>query len=477
MRQRRRNEPKVTAALGVGAIALVLVVGWISYNALTGLPLQSRYRVEIELPDAQRLGATDDVRVAGVRVGQVTSVRAERDDRSGRPYAVVALDLQPSVGRLPIDTTAIVEEASALGATYVQLDLGSDDQTVAPGGTLPLAQARNSVSVTDLFQIFDERAARNFQDAIGGLGAGLAGRGRDLNATIGSVSKLLPPATNVSAALAAPDTRLSEFISGWASASTAFSTRSQELAALVSGGASTFTALADERRALGATIEALPPAEIESTRAFVAVRPGLDGLAGLLSDLQPAGRMLPGALRTVNSTVSAGIRPMSQLPTLSRPLKGALVALRDTSRIPSTDGALRKLDDMMAALQDVLSALTPAQVHCNVLGLFGQNLSSATGTLGTGAGPAFSLFGLATVGNLTDALQSARPAPNAHINNDPTANASECESNNEPYNGQRQVLTPPAGQQPSQTRPTSPPPGVLDRAGSVGLLAPEVPKR
>lgn len=476
MRRRLHRRSKwPIGVLGVGVIVVAALIGYVSYNALNGLPFQSKYHVNVQLPDAQRLLATDDARIGGVRVGQVAGVTAEPARGGAPPYALVRLALDPSVGRLPVDTKATVRAASALGATYVQLTLGHANATVPPGGTLPLSQASGSVSVTDLFQIFNGSAARNFQSATASLAAGLAGRGGDVNSTIGSLSVLLPSATDVASALAAPNAQLARFLASWASTASALGPESAPLAGVFSNGSTTLGAFAASRPSFEATIESAPPTEGATTTAFRSVRPALDGLAQLMTDLEPGARALPSALAVINSTLSAGVRPLEELPGLTRPLRTAVHTLEMISRIPSTGGALRELADLMNAIEQTLAVLTPAQVHCNILGTFTQNMASVLGGMGSGAGPSMAAFNINTLGNSTDLIQSKTLAPNAHIDNSPAENAQMCQAGNEPYDSHGQSLTPPPGAYPDHTRATYPPPGVLGRGAAVGLLAPSPP--
>ena len=472
---RRHDNRRLTGALGVVAIAVAAVVGYVSYNALSGLPFQSSYNVGVAVPNAERLIPTDDVRIGGVRVGQVTGVVAVPSQGGAPPHALIRVALDPSVGGLPVDTTAALRAASALGATYLQLSLGHASTRIPAGGVLPLARSSNTVAVTDLFQIFNGSAARHLQDAIGGLASGFAGRGTAVNSTIGSISSLLQPLVSVESTLASPDSHLASFLTAWASTSGALAPESSALASLLSAGATTLGPLSRERAALGATIEATPPAESAATAAFIDVRPALDGLAELVAQLAPGARDLPDALAIANSALLAGVPPLRALPTLTDPLRHSLSVLEQVSRLDSTGGALRKLGDFLSATEQTLAVLTPAQVYCNIIGLFGQNISSAILSDGVGEGPSVGTFGLASYGNNNDPYQAAKAGPDAHVDSVPTENATECQSGNEPFSTHTQDLSPPSGRQPNHTRTTHPPPGALELARSVGLLAPPAP--
>jgi virulence factor Mce-like protein len=457
--------------LGALTILVVAVIGLIAYRANSGLPLQSRYEVTAEVPDADRLIAAADVRVGGVLVGEVLTNTADPGSSGSTPYARLKLALDRAVGPLPADTTVQVRPASVLGLTYVDLHLGHSRRTISDGGTLPLSQALSSSDLTDLLDIFNHSAANSFRAALGGVAYGLAGRGNALNVTIAATSRLMPALTNVATALASSNTRLGAFLRAYETTIAAFAPVSGQLAALISNGATTLGALAEVRPALAATIEAAPPAEAATTVAFERARPALDGLAQLAVDLRPAGALLPGTLAQINPTLAAGIAPLQELPGFSGPLRTALQTLEALARDPYTRDSLRKLTDLILPTNEVLSTFVPAQVRCDVLGLWGANFSSTFIGMGDGPGPGLPNLVITGSGAQGEGLQNARPSPNVGINPLPNETASECESGNEPWSGGQQLNNPP-GLQSRSTRTTVPPPGVTALARGAGLLKP-----
>jgi len=471
-RRRRTERPSHRLYLGLGLLALAVVAigGYISINALKGLPFESHYDVSVVVGDADRLIATDDVRIGDIRVGQVAGVVAEPGRPGQPPYAVVHLQLSPSVGRLPVDTAVQVQAASVLGATYVDLTPGHSHRTVPPGGTLPESQSRPTVDVTNLFQLFKGSAARSFQQSTADFAYGLAGRGADFNDTIASLSALMAPLTIVSQTLAAPATQLSRFITASDRAFAGLAPVSNELAGLFRGGAVTFAAFAAVPRAVAAAIEDAPPAEITGTAALQAIKPGLEDLARLMAAIAPSAPDLEPALTTLNQTFQTGTPALRHLPAFSRALQSALVALEQISRIPSTSGALRKLSELAVAFKAAIDPLEQAQIHCNVLPLSFLGISGFNGSLGTGDGPALTNTSIDNPGDSTDNEQSADVPPDGHINYRPEENGTECAAGNEPAPAGSRDLTNPTGL-PDRTRSTSPPPGVLGLARKTGLLA------
>lgn len=457
----------------IGAVTIV-VVGlfvYISYTANGGLPFTASYDVSARVADAQRLIRTDEVRIAGVRVGQVSSVSA-RLGPGGQPYSVIGLALSPSVARLPVDTLIEVQSSSVLGQTYVDLIPGHSATKVPDGGTLPIRDARPVVELTDLLDIFDRSTAKAVQATIGGFGAGLAGRGTELNDTLAELPRLLAPFTALAGTLAAHATDLTGFLRGFEAFAGAVQPVAGQLGGLVSDGSTTFGALAAERRALGLTVAALPGAEGAASTALVDLHDPLDALADLTVRLRRGGALLPATVAGVNATLRAGVRPLHALVPFSATLATTLATVRSLSGVPTTAGALRQLAVALQASDPLLASLTPAQLDCNVIGLYGRNFSSAWGSIGTGIGPSYVIAGVVTGGALGEELQSPKPAPDLHINYLPHEDAAECESGNEPYSTSSIDLANPAGDQSRSIPRTAPPPAVSSLAQSAGLFTP-----
>lgn len=103
--------------------------------------------------DATLLLENDDVRIAGVRVGQVTDIRV-----ADRNQAEVTFEMD-ATRRLPVQTVASVRFRNLIGQRYVSLDPGPASGNVklmaADGsGRIPLDQTRPAVDLTELFNGF-----------------------------------------------------------------------------------------------------------------------------------------------------------------------------------------------------------------------------------------------------------------------------------------------------------------------------------
>lgn len=466
---RARRMGRALPLLGLGTVGLLIAIVVIAFGANSGLPLASTYDITVQLPTAQRLVVNDAVRIGGIRVGRVH--RVDVLSLAGGPVARIDLRLDKDAGPLPADTRVRVRQASVLGASYVELMPGTATRTIADGGALP-AEHSVSVQLTDLLDVFDRETAASITAAVRETSAGLAGRGVAVNATVRSLAPALTGLAHVARALAAPDTRLEGLVVAYRTFITELAGARVELAGLVSGGGLTFEALAAEGRSLARIFEVAAAAERSVTANFTRLRPSLRNLASTMTVLRDSTPLLAPALREADLALRAGLTPLRQLPRTSARLRPALRQLRILAGQPSARGSLQRGADTLSALGATLGVLTPAQVQCNAISLWGENFSNGFGSLGFFNGPSAASVFITHLGAENETFQNAAPSKNVAINNRPRATYDECETGNEPFTGRRVVDNPP-GLQSNRTRATRPPRGTLERAKAAGLIGPE----
>lgn len=119
-------------------VALVLAAV-IAIAPNSSIVFDDRRHFAAELPDAAGIRAEDEVRVAGVVVGEVSGIAA-RGDR-----VVVEFDLDHDVS-ITADTQTEVKLATLLGKRYLNLEPGKGTP-VDSGGTLRLANAHGTYTV------------------------------------------------------------------------------------------------------------------------------------------------------------------------------------------------------------------------------------------------------------------------------------------------------------------------------------------
>jgi virulence factor Mce-like protein len=447
---RSNSNPIITGA----ATVLIVVLGvFLAYNANSGLPLVATYDIDVEVPDAARLVPGNEVRIGGRRAGTIADIQPGQQ-RDGRVFATLAVELEQTVGPLPADTIARVRPRSTLGLKYLELTPGDERRTLPEGGTLPLRQSRDRVELDQALTVFDSATRNDLRGTLEGLSNGVAGRAPDINATVQELRPVVRRLIPVMRTLAEPGTGLRGFIDGVEGAAATLSPVTTELTGLVRGADGTLGALEDAQPGLDGTLAELPPTLATAEPALRRVTPVLADGAQLLEDLRPGTRLLPGAASGLADLSRRGAPVLRRAIDLGPQLDGALQAVGRLVAETNTGGAIRGLTDVVAQLAPTLRDVNPFQVRCNYLGVWTRNASSTISEgdeLGT-------WFRFIPIYQPTEIVHAAEPAPELHVTPYGSVDG-ECETGNEPYREGRQIGNP-AGRQANATNDTAPPRGV-----------------
>jgi phospholipid/cholesterol/gamma-HCH transport system substrate-binding protein len=93
------------------------------------------YRLNAAFDHVDGLSVGADVRIAGVKIGSIQSIRLDP-----KTYlADVAFTVQDDV-KLTDDSSATVSTDGLLGGKYLALATGGDDKILKPGGTVTITQ-------------------------------------------------------------------------------------------------------------------------------------------------------------------------------------------------------------------------------------------------------------------------------------------------------------------------------------------------
>lgn len=107
---------------GLGALAYLSVeLGGVAYTGPGGLKLSGSF------DEIGGLSVRAPVTIAGVKVGQVSSIDLDEDLR-----ARVVLDVDASL-ELPVDTAAGIRTSGLLGDQFIALEPGAEDELLATG--------------------------------------------------------------------------------------------------------------------------------------------------------------------------------------------------------------------------------------------------------------------------------------------------------------------------------------------------------
>jgi phospholipid/cholesterol/gamma-HCH transport system substrate-binding protein len=246
------------------ALAIVVVVAVVATTVVWRVDRPQRVLVA-HFVSAVGIQSGSDVRILGVRIGEVSAVTPE-----GR---TVRIDLRYDAKYdLPADVQAIIVSPSIVSDRYVQLTPAySGGPTMADGTELAVSRTAVPLEVEDVYRSLDElnRAlgptGANANGALADLVAtarkNLEGNGDQLGATLSGLSQALSTVAQGRADLFATVTNLADFTTALAKSDEQVRTFNQRLAAVGEQ-------LAGERDDLAAALRSLATA-LADVKAFV----------------------------------------------------------------------------------------------------------------------------------------------------------------------------------------------------------------
>jgi phospholipid/cholesterol/gamma-HCH transport system substrate-binding protein len=136
------------AETAIGAVVIAVAAGFLVYalGHTGGGVARDGYQVIARFGEAGALAAGADVRVAGVKVGAVSSIALEP-----KTYlAKATLTLNPDL-KLPADSTAKITSDGLLGGSHISIAPGGAAEDLAPG-----AEFMNTQGAVDLFGLIGQ---------------------------------------------------------------------------------------------------------------------------------------------------------------------------------------------------------------------------------------------------------------------------------------------------------------------------------
>ena len=120
---------------GLFVLAGLVTLAWLSFS-VGGLQYKGDGGLAVYALFDQVAGlkAKAPVDIAGVRVGQVSSISLDETFR-----ARVNLDLDSTL-KLPVDSSAAIVTAGILGDRYIQLTPGAEEEVLKPGEQIPYTE-------------------------------------------------------------------------------------------------------------------------------------------------------------------------------------------------------------------------------------------------------------------------------------------------------------------------------------------------
>ena len=253
----------LTAILGI-SIAHTGVSGTTGYQAV--------------FSDVTGLTAGDDVDIAGVRVGDVTSISVYQ-----RNLALVGFAVQ-SGRELPASVTATIRYLNLVGQRYIELGQGAGPpgSVLSPGGTIPLAQTTPALDLTALFNgfqpLFQALSPADVNELSSEIIQAFQGESPDVGSLVATIGSL-------TTALATKDQVIDDVIGNLNSVLQTVNSRGNELAGLITTLQQLVSGLAADRQPIGSAIAAISSLN-SATAGLLQV-----GRAPLSADITQLGRV------------------------------------------------------------------------------------------------------------------------------------------------------------------------------------------
>jgi phospholipid/cholesterol/gamma-HCH transport system substrate-binding protein len=395
IRDHLRDFLAIVGLLFVGLLATYIIV----QNQRLRIPLleEKPFELKADMSTAQAVtpGQGQTVRVAGVRVGDISSV----DYEDGHAVVTMAIDRK----FLPVykNATILLRPKTGLKDMFLELDPGtnydpnSNDDEYQNGGEIPVANTAPDTNVDQILSALDGDTRAYLRLLLTQGGQGLNGRGKDLGKLLGSLGPINRGLARINTEVAKRKENLARLVHNMNLLFGTVGQDGQGIEQLVSASNQALGAIATQSPDVERTVGLLGPTlrttrvALEKTDALAGVLgPSLNSLRPFARKLKPVNDSLASLAKSTYQPVRNDIRPFvrnAREPVRNlRPAAKNLVAA--TPRLTTVGDQLNKLFNMAA---------------------YNPNGAESPGTPGRDEGYLYWLGWLAHVGNSTFSSQDA----------------------------------------------------------------------
>jgi len=299
-----RNTPLLIAGV---ALLVVASLGFVLLRDGDEVAADGR-RVTATVADARALSEGNDVRSAGVLVGQVSSIELV----DGK--AEVELELVDGVLPIHDDATLTVRPVNLLGENFVDLDPGSADRPFLEPAVIPESQVEAAVGLQDVLDTFHAPTAAALAAIVTALGEGLDANGGEVAAAIKALAPAMEDAEQLGDLLSGQNDVLADLVA-----------TADPIAAAVArdGGATLDRLIRSTAQVLGALAvqeQALEQSLAELPATLVSARRTLTEFGGVAGELTPTLR----AIRPITGDLTDVVAELKDFAAAADPALGSL---------------------------------------------------------------------------------------------------------------------------------------------------------
>ncbi|HEX3792435.1 MAG TPA: MCE family protein [Pseudonocardiaceae bacterium] len=234
---------------------VIFVVITVAATAILGLTIanlnfSSSNSYTARFSDVTSLNDGDDVRIAGVKVGEVENISI-----ADRQQADVKFSIESDV-TLPASVTATIKFRNLVGQRYISLAQGpgNSSKMLAPGDTIPLAQTQPALDLTELFNGFQPLFQALSPDDVNQLSYEII---QVFQGEGGTIDSLLSSTASLTSTIADKDKVIGQVIDNLNSVLNTVNAHSVQLGGLITSLQQLVSGLAADRQPISDAIGAL----------------------------------------------------------------------------------------------------------------------------------------------------------------------------------------------------------------------------
>ncbi len=323
----------------------LLLFLWESFGG--PVPLKPKgYRFTAIFPRTLALAEQSDVRISGVNVGHVITIKYDKDG-----FAHASIEIAGKYAPIPANMHAILRQKTLLGETYVQLKPESAGAPSLPdGGTLSAAHVEPSVTLDDILATLDKKTRASFQGWMQSLAEGLGGRGEQINAGFAEIQPFIEDANKLTAIAASQEGALRASIHNTGVVFNALTEREGQFRGLITNGERTFHAAAEASQEFAQAWRELPAFQRNSQTALRSIDSLATDAVPFLDQFRPAEEKLTPLLQAVKPFTP----PFNALLTALGPFAKAA-----KTGLPATKPVTELTTPVLAATSPLLHNFNP----------------------------------------------------------------------------------------------------------------------
>ncbi|BCN45482.1 ABC transporter substrate-binding protein [Prescottella equi] len=251
--------------LATGALALTIA----NSGSRGGTEFSARFT------DVTSLNKGDEVRIAGVRVGQVTKIEIVDDREAQVTFALTDRDW------LPASTTATIRFRNLVGQRYIALEQGTGQQgfKMSAGETIPLDRTKPAVNLTTLFNGFRPLFQTLSADDVNKLSYQII---QVFQGEGGTIEELVANTASLTNTIADKDKVIGDLVTNLNRVLETVNKRDEQVDQLIVNTERLVSGLSADRGVIGQSVQSLSELTSATADLLVPTRPSIQGsIAGL----------------------------------------------------------------------------------------------------------------------------------------------------------------------------------------------------